>query len=116
MDIKKIVTEMDSIVAQGAIVDAVKQFFAEEAKTSDYNNVTTQNKTQMVEKMKGFASSIKTVNGITLHHTIVDGNVSASEFTFDFEMTDNSFVYWHEIIRRVWNEDGKVIHEEYFNA
>lgn len=116
MDIKQLATEMDSIVAQGAIVDAVKQFFAEEATTSDYNNVTTQNKTQMVEKMEGFASSIKTVNGITLHHTIVDGYVSASEFTFDFEMTDNSSIYWHEIIRRVWNQEGKVIQEEYFNA
>lgn len=116
MDIKALATEMDSIVAQGAIVDAVKQFFAENATTSDYNKVTTQNKTEMVEKMEGFAGSIRKVNGITLHHTIVDGNVSASEFTFDFEMADNSSVYWHEIIRRVWNNEGKVVQEEYFNA
>ncbi|AXT50422.1 hypothetical protein D1818_06110 [Aquimarina sp. BL5] len=116
MDIKKLATEMDSIVAKGGIVDAVKQFFAQEATTSDYNNITTNNKTQMVEKMEGFANAIKKVNNITLHHTIVDGNVSASEFTFDFDMTDNSSIYWHEIIRRVWNQEGKVIQEEYFNA
>ncbi|WP_298545918.1 hypothetical protein [uncultured Aquimarina sp.] len=116
MDIKALATEMDSIVAKGAIVDAVKQFFAQNATTSDYNNVTTNDKAQMVEKMEGFANSIKKVNGITLHHTIVDGNVSASEFTFDFDMADNSSIYWHEIIRRVWNNEGKVIQEEYFNA
>ncbi|WP_025667043.1 hypothetical protein [Aquimarina megaterium] len=116
MDIKELATEMDSIVTQGAIVDAVKQFFAEDATTSDYNNITTKNKAQMVEKMEGFANSIKKVNDITHHHTIVDGNVSASEFTFDFEMTDNSTIYWHEIIRRIWNNDGLVIQEEYFNA
>ena len=116
MDIKSLATEMDGIVAQGAIVDAVKQFFAEDSTTSDYNGVATTNKQQMVEKMEGFAGAIAQVNGITHHHTIVDGNVSASEFTFDFNMKDDSKIYWHEIIRRIWNENGEVVQEEYFNA
>ncbi|PWL39981.1 hypothetical protein DKG77_03900 [Flagellimonas aquimarina] len=116
MDIKSLAAEMDGIVTQGAIVDAVKQFFAEDATTSDYSGVATTNKQQMVEKMEGFAGAIAKVNGITHHHTIVDGNVSASEFTFDFNMKDDSKIYWHEIIRRIWNTDGKVVQEEYFNA
>ncbi len=116
MDIKTLATEMDSIVAQGAIVEAVEKFFAEDANTSDYNKVTTTGKTQMVEKMKGFADAIAKVNGIELHRTIVDGNVTASEFTFDFLMKDDSSIYWHEIIRRIWNDKGQVIQEEYFNA
>ncbi|WP_420603632.1 hypothetical protein [Flagellimonas sp.] len=116
MDIKSLATKMDGIVAQGAIVDAVKQFFAEDATTADYNGVATTNKQQMVEKMEGFAGAIAQVNGITHHHTIVDGNVSASEFTFDFNMKDDSKIYWHEIIRRIWNDNGEVVQEEYFNA
>ncbi|MGX1927937.1 hypothetical protein [Flagellimonas sp. 2504JD4-2] len=116
MDIKSLATEMDGIVAQGAIVDAVKQYFAEDATTSDYNGIATTNKQQMVEKMEGFAGAIAQVNGITHHHTIVDGNVSASEFTFDFNMKDDSKIYWHEIIRRIWNDKGEVVQEEYFNA
>jgi len=116
MNIKYQVQAMDAIVSKGGIVDAVKTYFAESATTSDYNNVTTTNKAQMVEKMEGFAGSIANVNGITHHHTIVDNNVSASEFTFDFDMKDGSKIFWHEIIRRVWNEEGKVIAEEYFLA
>lgn len=116
MDIKTLATQMDGIVAQGAIVAAVQQFFAEEAITSDYDGVATTNKQQMVEKMEGFAGAIAQVNGIKHHATLVDGNESASEFTFDFKMKDNSKIYWHEIIRRTWNEQGKVVREEYFNA
>ena len=116
MDIKTLATEMDNVVAQGAIVEAVEKYFADDANTSDYNKVTTTGKAQMVEKMKGFADAIAKVNGIQLHRTIVDGNVSASEFTFDFLMKDDSTIYWHEIIRRIWNEEGQVIQEEYFNA
>ncbi|AXT19110.1 hypothetical protein D7030_14205 [Flavobacteriaceae bacterium AU392] len=116
MNIKDQATKMDAIVSQGAIVDAVKQFFAEDANTSDYGGGGTIGKQAMIEKMEGFAGAIAAVNGITHHHTIVDGNVSASEFTFDFNMKDDSKIYWHEIIRRVWNENGEVIQEEYFNA
>ena len=116
MNIKDQVTKMDAIVTQGAIVDAVKEFFAEEANTSDYGNGGTTGKAAMIEKMEGFAGSIATVNGITHHHSLVDGNVSASEFTFDFDMQDGSKIYWHEIIRRIWNDEGKVVQEEYFNA
>ena len=116
MNIKEQVTKMDEVVSQGDIVNAVKDFFADNATTSDYGKTATNNKEEMVEKMSGFAASIAAVNGITLHHSIVDGNVSASEFTFDFDMKDGSAIYWHEIIRRVWNDEGKVINEEYFNA
>ena len=116
MNIKEQVQKMDAIVSQGAIVDAVKQFFADNANTSDYGNSGTTGKQEMITKMEGFAGAIVQVNGIQHHHTIVDENVSASEFTFDFNMQDGSKIYWHEIIRRVWNNEGKVIHEEYFNA
>jgi hypothetical protein len=116
MNIKEQLSKMDAIVSKGAIVDAVKEFFAENARTSDYGDASTSGKAQMMEKMEGFAGSIANVNDITLHHSIVDGNVSASEFTFDFDMKDGSKIYWHEIIRRIWNDDGLVVEEEYFNA
>jgi len=116
MNIKEQATKVDAIVTQGAIVDAVKSFFADNATTSDYGDAATSNKAQMVEKMEGFAGAIAVVNGITHHHTLVDGNVSASEFTFDFKMKDGSDIYWHEIIRRVWNDAGQITNETYFNA
>lgn len=116
MNIKEQVQKMDTMVAKGDIVNAVKDFFCDHASTSDYAAVKTNGKQQMVEKMEGFLGAIANVNGIQHHHTIVDGNVSASEFTFDFAMKDGSSIYWHEIIRRVWGDDGKVKQEEYFDA
>lgn len=117
MNIKEQVQKMDAVVLTGAVVDAVKQFFADSATTSDHGQGgTTTDKAGMVAKMEGFAGAIAAVNGITLHNSIVEGNVSASEFTFDFDMKDGSKIYWHEIIRRIWNDEGKVVQEEYFNA
>ena len=116
MNIKEHVTKMDEMVSEGDIVNAVKAYFSEDAATSDYNKITTGGKAEMVEKMEGFLGAIAKVNGITHHHSLVDGNVSASEFTFDFDMKDGSAIYWHEIIRRIWNDQGKVVQEEYFDT
>lgn len=116
MNIKDQVQKMDGMVSQGDIVNAVKQFFSDDATSSDYGKTVMSNKSQMVEKMEGFLGAIAKVNGITHHRTMVDGDASASEFTFNFDMKDGSSIYWHEIIRRVWSTDGLVIQEEYFNA
>ncbi len=116
MNIKTQVQAMDALVSKGAIVNAVKTYFSETANTSDYGNVNTTTKDQMVEKMEGFVGAIAKVNGITHHETIVDSNSSASEFTFDFDMKDGSKILWHEIIRRKWNVEGQVTSEQYFQA
>ena len=75
MNLTNQVEQMDALVSQGAIVEAVQAFFADEANTSDYGNVTTSGKQQMVEKMEGFVGAIAKVNGITHHHTIVGDGV-----------------------------------------
>ncbi|MTI30444.1 hypothetical protein [Xanthovirga aplysinae] len=116
MDLKQQVGKIDSLVEKGAIVDAVKTYFADNAHTSDYGHVEMNNKAQQVRKLEDFTGSIKNINSIKHHRTVVEGNVSDSEFTFDFDMKDGSKIHWHEIIRRKWNNDGKIINEEYFNA
>lgn len=116
MNVKELVTKMDTMVAQGQIVEAVQAFFCDQASTSDFSGVKTENKAQMIDKMEGFVGAIAEVKSIEHHHTLVTENVSASEFTFNFKIKDGSEIIWHEIIRRVWGEDGKVKQEEYFKA
>ncbi|MEK6153966.1 hypothetical protein WIW50_11925 [Flavobacteriaceae bacterium 3-367] len=116
MNLKTLVEDLDVLVSQGAMVDGVKQFFADDAVTLDYKGVRTMNKKQALEKMQAIADAVTKVNGITHHGTLIEGNESASEFTFDFKLSGNSTIYWHEIIRRTWNEKGQVVKEEYFNS
>ena len=116
MDIRSNVQEMDALVSKGEIVNAVDHYFCDRASTADYGEVTTSTKSQMIEKMNGFLGAIANVNKIEHHDTVVDGKTSTSEFTFDFDMKDGSKILWHEIIKRKWNAEGKVISETYFNA
>jgi hypothetical protein len=116
MNITEQLKQVDAMVTQGNIANAVKDFFAENASTSDYGQVNTSNKQEMIEKMEGFLNAIANVNGITFHQSVLQDKLSFSEFTFDFAMKDGSSIFWHEIIKRQWNEAGKIIREEYFDA
>lgn len=105
----------NNLLKAGQIVEATNTFFADHARTSDFDGTKTANKEEMLNKMNGFADAIAAVNGITLHHSSIKENVSFAEFTFDFEMKDGSTILWHEIIRSIW-ENGKIVNEEYFKA
>ena len=113
MQTKQLLSEMDALVTQGQIINAVDTFFADTAQTIDFDGTVTMTKAAMLEKMNGFLGGIETVNGITLHNALSNDTISMSEYTFDFDMKDGSKILWHEIIWREW-KDGKVIKEQYF--
>lgn len=114
-NLSEIVAAKVEMMKQGAVVEAAEKYFADDSETVDFSGVVTKNKQEVMAKMNGFISGLKTVNGITHHHTAVSGDVSFLEFTFDFDMADGSKVFWHEVIRSVW-KDGKIISEQYFKA
>ncbi len=113
MQVAQLLSKMDALLSKGEILEAVNQFFADNAYSKDFDGSITTTKAQMVEKMTGFTGGIKTVNSITLHHAVAGADVSMSEYTFDFDMKDGSHILWHEIIRREWKDD-KVVNEQYF--
>ncbi|MEM7040059.1 MAG: hypothetical protein AAF570_24015 [Bacteroidota bacterium] len=107
------VQEMDAMVLQGQIPQAVDRFFHPEAVTKEGDGGTTNSKGEAMTKLTGFVGSIAKVNQIKLHNQAVQDNVTFSEFTFDFDMQDGSKIHWHEVIRREWR-DGMVVAENYF--
>lgn len=113
MSVQNLNTELDTIVSKGDMVTAVTSYFADDAVTTDHDGTVITNKAGHIAKMEGFLGAIAKVNGITHHSSAVNGNVSFSEFTFDFDMKDGSKILWHEILRRQW-EDGKIVSEKYF--
>jgi len=105
----------NELLKNGQIVEATEKYFATNAKTIDFDGTITNSKTEMLHKMQGFAGAIAKVNGIILHHALLNGNVSFAEFTFDFDMKDGSNILWHEVLRTVW-QNGQIVEEQYFKA
>jgi len=114
-NLSELVAAKNELVLNGKMIEATEKFFALNATSTDFDGSTTKSQSEMVTKMQGFLGAIAKVNGITLNHSAVTGNVSFAEFTFDFDMADGSKILWHEILRSVW-ENGKIIDEQYFKG
>ncbi len=110
---QELVSQMDDMVLRGEIPQAVDKFFNGDARTRDVDGSETTTKQQAIDKLTGFVGSIAQVNEITLLNSSVGDNVSMSEFRFHFNMKDGSVIKWHEVIRRVW-QDNEVVDETYF--
>ena len=115
MNIEILNNELNSLALKGDMITAVTNYFAEQSTTKDHTGTVISSKAEHLKKMEAFLGGIAKVNGITLHKVAVGDNVSFNEFTFDFDMKDNSKILWHEVIRRIWAND-KVIEEQYFIA
>jgi hypothetical protein len=105
----------NEMVKSGKIIDAAEKYFAPNIKTIDFDGTVTEGKQVTTEKLKTFVGSIQKVKEITAHHFAAESNVTFAEFTFNFEMKDGSKIFWHEIIRSLWEND-QIIEEQYFKG
>ncbi|WP_424989365.1 hypothetical protein [Flagellimonas sp.] len=113
--LNEVLSAKNEMVKNGQILEATEKYFAADAKTYDFDGTVTNGKGEMLSKMGSFVGSIAKVNGITLHNASLTGDISFSEFTFDFDMQDGSKILWHEILRTVW-KNGQIVEEQYFKG
>jgi len=105
----------NEMVTNGQILDAAEKYFASNIKTIDFDGTVAEGKQVTLKNLNEFVGSIQKVNKIELLRSASYANASFSEYIFSFEMKDGSKIYWHEIIRSLW-ENGQIVEEQYFNG
>jgi len=112
MTVKQLVEALDAEVVKGNIIDAFDRFAAEDCVTwSDSHNKTTS-KAHKLEILGWFFHNIARINCIERPAVQVEGDVTLSQFVFDFTNRQGESLVYREVIRRVW-KDGKVVEEQY---
>ena len=112
---QELANNKNEMVTKGQIPDAAEKYFAPNIKTLDFNGTVTEGKQTVMKNLNEFVGSIQKVNEITLLQSASADNVSFSEYIFSFDMKDGSKIYWHEIIRSLW-ENNQIIEEQYFKG
>ena len=105
----------NKMITSGQIIDAAEKYFSSNIKTIDFDGTVSEGKQATRKKLNDFVGAIQKVNVIALHQSASYDNASFSEYTFSFEMKDGSKIYWHEIIRSLW-ENGQIVEEQYFKG
>jgi len=107
-------SRLNEMTAQGQILEALAEFYAEDATFQEGNQPMRVGKEAQRQHLSAFFQTLKAFNGANLRSHAVGDNVTLSEWTFDMTGPDGPIV-WNEVLRRVWR-DGKVISERFYTA
>jgi hypothetical protein len=115
MNTQKLTEALDKQIEAGEILEAFEAYFHPKVVTHHSPTDRSTSKTEKRNRLKSFLSRISNINTIKLHSSASNGNISLSEFTFEFTHTNGTKTVWNEVIRRVWQDD-LVIDEKYYVA
>ena len=113
MEITQHVKKMDALIEKGDFVSAARIFIEQKATKLNAKDGNASNKEDLIIQIKDFLSDLDKIDIILHHRTLVDSFTTISEFTFGFRK-DGKKIRRHLLILRVWNLDGRVIQENYF--
>lgn len=112
MNVQQLVEALDAQILKGDILGAFDQFAADNCVTLSNAHDMTHSKAQKLEILSWFFQNIATVNRLERPALQVAGNVTDSQFVFDFTNRQGENLVFNEVIRRVW-KDGKMVEEQY---
>lgn len=115
MNLSELVSALDQLMVAGQFQQAVADYYHSEAifHSNRYDRLVGQAAKQ--QQVARFMQHIAQIELIDLQSFAVNGNVSLSEFTFEFRWHDGSSTCYAEVIRRKWH-DGLVIDEKYYTG
>lgn len=120
MSISARVNDLVEHLKQGKILEAMSEFYAENASMQENANPPTVGLAANIEREKQFLAGVKEWKGLNVSavaaHDSGDSGVSFIEYDFDFINTEGNPVHYEQVARQVWS-GGKIVAERfYYNA
>lgn len=106
-------TELNRLIASGKGMEGFEKYYADDVRMQENLAPPTVGKDANRKREIEFFSIVEVFHGATLHAQAVSGDVSFSEWTFDFTTKQGARVKLVEVARRRWR-DGKVVDERFY--
>lgn len=113
MSLQERLKQLDNLVSQGKLEEAVEQFYHPNVVCYSNLNDVTIGKEEKLASIREFKNAVALINHIGLRNQTIGGNVTMSEFMIDIAYKFGKRVVREEIIKRVWL-DGMIMEERYY--
>jgi ketosteroid isomerase-like protein len=103
-----------SYIREGRILDAINEFYAEDAVMQENNLPPTAGREANLEREKQFLSTVKEWQRFDVTAKGVGEDVTFYETVMDWVTTDGTPVHVEQVVVAKWR-NGKIIHERYYH-
>jgi hypothetical protein len=112
MSIKENVQKLIALAEQGKFMEAIQEFYAEDATMQENNAPPRVGLAALLENERRFLASIKGITG-KVDSFIADGNRAAINWIFEVTNLKGQKTTLNEIAYQLW-QDGKIIREKFY--
>ena len=106
--------DLFSYIREGRILDAINEFYAEDAVMQENNLLPTVGREANFEREKQFLSTVKKWKRFDVPAKGVGEDVTFYETVMDWVTTDGTPVHVEQVVVAKWR-NGKIIHERYYH-
>jgi hypothetical protein len=106
--------DLFSYIREGRILDAINEFYAEDAVMQENNLPPTVGREANLEREKQFLSTVKDWQRFDVTAKGVGEDVTFYETVMDWVTTDGTPVHVEQMVVAKW-QDGKIINERYYH-
>ena len=106
--------DLFSYIRKGRILDAINEFYAEDAVMQENNLLPTVGREANFEREKQFLSTVKEWKRFDVPAKGVGEDVTFYETVMDWVTTDGTPVHVEQVVVAKWR-NGKIIHERYYH-
>ena len=106
--------DLFSYIREGRILDAINEFYAEDAVMQENNLLPTVGREANFEREKQFLSTVKEWKRFDVPAKGVGEDVTFYETVMDWVTTDDTPVHVEQVVVAKWR-NGKIIHERYYH-
>jgi len=106
--------DLFSYIREGRILDAINEFYAEDAAMQENNLAPTVGREANYEREKQFLSMVKEWKGFEVTAKGVGEDVTFYETVMDWVTTDDTPVHVEQVVVAKW-QNGKITHERYYH-
>jgi ketosteroid isomerase-like protein len=106
--------DLFSYIREGRIIDAINEFYAEDAVMQENSLPPTVGREANLEREKQFLNTVKEWKGFEVTAKSVGEDVTFYETVMDWVTTDGTPVHVEQVVVAKWR-DGKIIKERYYH-
>ena len=106
--------DLFSYIREGRILDAINEFYAEDAAMQENNLPPSVGREANLEREKQFLSTVKEWQRFDVTAKGVGGDVTFYETVMDWVATDGTPVHVEQVVVAKW-QDGKITHERFYH-
>jgi hypothetical protein len=113
MSIAELDRKLNDLILSGKVLEAFEEFYADNVEMRENNEAPRVGKAANREYEQKFVSAIEAFHGVQVLASAAHGDVSFSEWHYDFTLKGVPRMTYNQVAVRRW-KNGKVVDERFY--